>query len=143
MKITIACGSAELFRSIEGFVPNDLDFIVIKDTNKIYQHKHPKPGICHFIWNGQDKEGVRKYITLFPNYLLVLTLVTKEFIDIFDLKIPEVISIIDKYYSTIKQTEYAYYIPFFDYIKKNFSWQFPKEVTHEAYEIYLKVKKKA
>lgn len=133
--IKLLCGSSKLFKDMPNFKPNDTDYIVITDSDKVYEHTHPSDNICYFIW-GKDKELVRKYITEYPEYLFAMSLVTKEFVEHYDLSWDDIEKGIGNYYSIYKNSSYAYYIPLFDYLLEKHSWDFPLNVIEESYKIY-------
>lgn len=142
MIIKIQSGSNYLFHKIKNFKGKDNDYIIIKHTSKTFEHKHPDKNTCHFIWT-LDKNKVREYIKYIPKYLNVASFVHPEFVDYYGYQHSELVKIIDDALDTYKQSTYSYYVPFFEYIKQYFSWDFPEEVIQEAYKIYTEVKKKA
>jgi hypothetical protein len=137
----ILCGSSELFKDIEYFVPGDTDYILITNSEVVFEHKHPTENVCWFIW-GKDKELVRKYIMQFPYYMSSMSLVTKSFVDYYEFSLSDVITAIDNYYSIYETSNYRYYIPLFDYIKTQGSWNFPDEVLYKSYQLYKEFKKR-
>ena len=141
IKQEVLCGSTKLFKNIKGFTPGDTDYILITDSDEVFEHKHPTPDVCQFIW-GKDKEMVRKYLLEFPYYLLAMSLVTREFIEAYELSHDDITQCVTRYRQVYENSSYRYYVPLFDYIILNKSWEFPQEVLEKSYKIYKEYKKR-
>jgi hypothetical protein len=137
----LLCGSSELFKGVKDFVPGDSDYILITDSEQVFEHQHPDEDTCWFIW-GSNKNMVRKYIIDFPYYMTAMSLVTKPFVDYYEFTLEDVTKAIDSFYSVYETSTYRYYIPLFDYIKRTGSWDFTDEVLKKAYRLYRDYKKR-
>lgn len=128
-------GSSYWFKNKKDFKPNDIDYIVIQKSDKVFEHKHPKEKICWFVWN-DDREQVLKYLHKSYDYLSVASITAKEFVEHFNINIEEVIQIILKFIDAFKVSKYAYYIPIFEHIITYKSLDIPQNVINTAYKIY-------
>lgn len=140
-KEKILCGSTEIFKTIKGFKPNDKDYIIISDSPQTFEHLHPDEETCYFIW-GRDKQMVKKYMLDFPYYLCAMALVTKKFVDYYEITFAEIERIVNRYRNIYQNSTYRYYIPLFDYIINTQSWDFPEDVIQESYNLYKEFKKR-
>lgn len=136
----LLCGSSELYKSIKGFTPHDTDYLLITDSDIVFEHVHPEDNVCWFVWGG-DKHAVRSYLLKLPYYLTAMSIVTKEFITHYEFTMGDIIEILKKYESTYRNSTYRYYLPLFEHIKTKWSWDFPPEVINESYNLYKKYKK--
>lgn len=130
----IVCGSQRLFGSYPDFKPRDLDVIRFTDNEEPYIHDRTEEG-CVFNW-GVNKRLVKKYVIDFPYYFTSTVLVFKEFVDYYGFTYEEVVEVIDRVKPLFANHRYSYFVPLFDYIKENKSWDFPKEVLDIAYKRY-------
>jgi hypothetical protein len=137
----ILCGSSKLFKDQKDFMPADVDYILLTNSDKVFEHTHPEENVCYFIW-GKDKELVKKYLLEFPYYLCAGSLITKEFVEHYEFTHDEVVRSIERYYDIYKTSTYRYCVPLFDYIKNKKSWDFPRSVLEESYKLYTTFKKR-
>lgn len=137
----ILCGSSELFKNVPKFHPGDRDYIIISDSDKVFEHTHPDEETCYFIW-GKDKAMVRRYLLEFPYYMCLMSLVTKEFVDHYELSLEDIKKAVDQTRKIYETSTYRYYLPLFDYIISTGSWEFPEEIINKAYELYKEFKKR-
>lgn len=137
----IICGSSEIFKDVPGFVPGDMDYIILGSNDLVYEHESPREGVCLFIW-GKDKTKVKEYLLMYPNYLIAMSLVTKEFVEYFELTNEDIDSIIERYQGIYMGSMYRYYVPLFEHIRTEWNWDFPNDVIKKAYKIYKEYKVK-
>lgn len=135
------CGSTLLYKGIEGFVPNDTDYILFTDSDVIFEHKVVNENECNFIW-GKDKKAVRNFLLKLPYYMSSLAIVTKRYVEYYEYSDEDVTKIIDRFIEAIENSKYRYYVPILNYIKDNMSWDFPDSVIEKSYNIYKVVKNK-
>lgn len=133
-------GSQYLFKDYPNFSPGDLDITRYTDSDIPYLHEQTEQG-CIFTW-GKDKKAVRKVVVEFPYYYASTVIVYKDFVTYYEFTYDEVVEVIDRLRPLFINHRYKYFIPLFDFIKENNSWEFPKEVLDESYRLYMSNKKK-
>lgn len=137
----IICGSSEIFKDVPGFAPGDMDYIILGSNDLVYEHERPREGVCLFIW-GKDKNKVREYLLLYPDYLIAMSLLTKGFVDYFELTHKEIDRIIERHLGIYMGSIYRYVVPLFEHIRRQRNWDFPNDVVKKAYKLYKKYKVK-
>lgn len=139
--IEIIVGSKYFFKGIKGFMPKDIDKVVIIDKPKTFKHQYRINAGCQdtIYVARENKYSMLSYVLNYAPKLAFGRFLVPEFCKEFDITLED-LKILEPMLETIDD-KHKYFQVIYDAYKKNNSMTLTEEQRNDAYEVYKKYRK--